>query len=349
MSLKDLWRLGVLGILALACSLPVAASNRCDINGDQAVNATDQVLLANVLAGNADLGNYNLENVVVVAKRGGDFTDPCAAATWVASQNPTVDKPWVILVTPGKYVITTDLDLPSYTTLRGYGPNATLIVRQNPADNLAYSAVVGIHSKTCVTVENIALESLENDSQNSVLWAQSSTKLIFRNLALMNHATGGMGNSGLILQSSGSALVNHVGVDSAPSNGSSYAVSVYGTPQAAIVFEHCRAAATGLGDVAGFAFATESAMDVEMRDCVSAVTKTGTAPDQAIRIGNYARGALRIYNSSFTGGWVFKVGTSVTLSTRFYGCELNGTFDAAGTDAKRCMCYQSDGTHLAEP
>ncbi len=108
----------LLAVFSLATVFP---GNKADINGDHAVNVADSVVLANIIAGNIPLANYDLSNVVVVAPQGGDFTDPADAADWVAAQSPAQNKPFVILVTPGYYTITRQLVLPRYTTLQGYG------------------------------------------------------------------------------------------------------------------------------------------------------------------------------------------------------------------------------------
>lgn len=118
-------------LLAAAGFFGVRAGNRADINADRAVNATDLTTLSNILAGNIDLSNYNLANVVVVAPQGGDFTNPCDAADWVSSQSPGPAKRFVILITPGSYYIDRTLDLSAYTSLIGYGPEQSLLIKNS--------------------------------------------------------------------------------------------------------------------------------------------------------------------------------------------------------------------------
>ena len=117
-----------LSLALLLCLAPVQGGNRADVNADRVVNATDTVLLANIVAGNLDAANDNLETVVLVAPQGGDFTDPADAADWVAAQSPGPTHRFVILVTPGEYAVTRIIDLPSHTTLQGYGRRATRII-----------------------------------------------------------------------------------------------------------------------------------------------------------------------------------------------------------------------------
>lgn len=105
------------------------AGNRADINADQTVDAADLAELSNILAGNLDLANYALERVIVVAETGGDFDDPADAADWVAAQGPTSLTRYVILITPGDYLLNRTLEVPEYTLVKGYGTNVTYLHR----------------------------------------------------------------------------------------------------------------------------------------------------------------------------------------------------------------------------
>ena len=139
------------------CACPASAGNRADVNADRAVNAADSVCLANILAGNLDASEFNLENVVVVAPQGGDFTDPADAADWVASQSPSQYNRFVILVTPGQYALTRPVTLPSYTTLRGYGPANTLLYRTGGESAPPYGAVVALDDTWYGAIEAVQI------------------------------------------------------------------------------------------------------------------------------------------------------------------------------------------------
>ena len=105
-------------IFNLLCLEALMAGNRADINADQKVNAVDLSVLSNLLAGNLDLSNYDIPNVVVVAPTGGDFTNPVDAANYVNTQG--FDKA-VIVVSPGFYQIDQPIILGQFTVLLGYG------------------------------------------------------------------------------------------------------------------------------------------------------------------------------------------------------------------------------------
>lgn len=138
------------------------AGNRADINSDRAVNATDLATLTNILAGNIDVSNYNLANVVVVAPQGGDFTDPCDAADWVRSQPVNPEKRYVILITPGRYYLNRTLVMPSNTCLKGYGPMETFLIRNSSAATYPFGAAIsftGVDS----TVDSIRVNNDKAD------------------------------------------------------------------------------------------------------------------------------------------------------------------------------------------
>ncbi len=143
----------------LILSVGLTAGNRADINADQAVTSLDAVILSNILAGNMDVANYDLERVVVVAPQGGDFTSPVDAAAWVATQSPSETSPYVILVTPGDYTTYAPVELPDHTTLRGYGPERTRIHRyggDTASENT--NATVLCSGLASATIENILIE-----------------------------------------------------------------------------------------------------------------------------------------------------------------------------------------------
>lgn len=151
--------------------------NRADVNADQAVNSTDLAVVANLLSGNLDIANYDLANVVVVAPQGGDFTDPAAAADWVALQSPSAANRFLIWVAPGEYSSGGSIHVPSYTVLKGAGwnsivnlPSVVAISCSNRteveiADLRIYSRC-GVSLDTCsmVLLRNLNIEASYNSS-----------------------------------------------------------------------------------------------------------------------------------------------------------------------------------------
>ncbi len=180
-------------LIVILLAAPVPAGNRADVNANQAVNAADTVLLANIVAGNLDVANYDLETVVVVAAQGGDFTSPVDAAEWVGAQVPSATNRFVILITPGKYITSEDVFMPSYTTLQGYGRKVSQIVR-GPASGS------GPRTVYCWEAVNVSIRdlTLRNESGDS-----------FQNVVLEIHHCTQMELQGAALELAGEAGVNH--------------------------------------------------------------------------------------------------------------------------------------------
>lgn len=353
---KGLIWIGISAVAVLTAGwFSVRAGNRADINADRAVNAADLTVLSNILAGNIDLAGYDLPGVVVVAARGGDFTDPAAAADWVAGQSPSPANRFVILVAPGKYTVDRVIQLPSYTTLQGYGPHSTWITRYNPVIQGYWSDVVFINTRTGVTVQNLALETTENDGPNNVLRANGAYDLRLKNLLLVNKATSAQ-NYGLTLSQSHGALVSEVVIDNTAGLGSGL---VSGCnlidPGEDIVIEHCQIMAAGPSsgyhvfgiqlDVIG--------MEVLVRDCIIRVHQPGTSYQSCAISGGYTGTTIRVYDSILAAtaaqsGNAFSIALNNSATGRFFNCELTGLYSpAAGTI--RCNCYDADGNHIPEP
>jgi hypothetical protein len=190
------------------CAGSAAAGNRADVNADRAVNAADSVCLANILAGNIDASEFNLENVVVVAPQGGDFTDPADAADWVAEQNPSPHNRFVILVTPGEYELTRGIWLPSYTTLRGYGRKNSIIMRSGGTASPPYGAVVVLNSTHESAIEDLRLTKGSGGSTNT------ATIYIFSSSVLIENCDVSLGSTveyGVAIYSLGLSYINIFG------------------------------------------------------------------------------------------------------------------------------------------
>ncbi len=66
-----------------------------------------------------------LKNVVTVAKKNGDFTDPVAAVNSIT--DAAVDNPYLIVIGPGVYTLTEALQIPGYVSMTGSGLYSTTL------------------------------------------------------------------------------------------------------------------------------------------------------------------------------------------------------------------------------
>jgi len=195
--------------------------NRADINADQSVNSADMAVLANLLTGNLDIANYDLANVVVVAPQGGDFTDPAAAASWVATQSPSASNRFMIWVAPGEYSSGGTIHVPSYTTLKGAGWNSVLnrpsVVAVSCSDeteiviaDLRIISRGGVSLSTCsmVLLRNLMIDASYNSStyDSRTINAVDSSDVIVEDCVLTSSGGASSTNAAYLVFNSNSAV-----------------------------------------------------------------------------------------------------------------------------------------------
>jgi hypothetical protein len=340
--MKSFW----LGLALLLCLAPALAGNRADVNADQAVNAVDTVLLANIVAGNLDVANYNLETVVVVAPLGGDFTNPADAADWVTAQSPGPTHRFVILVTPGEYTVTRAIELPGYTTLQGYGRRATRIlgnftdttyfVVANAADQVAIRdltlhmtahvnsdcAVVGLYNGAGCLLEDLDLLTENSWGPIYMIYADSCSG-DFRNLGLTQGA-GSVVGVGIMLS------VSQVNID------------------------HCQVKLTATAQFEMVGLYLASSMGVILRDSRISVTNQETGYNAVcVRVqGNqpsYAAfkdchlQALATGVGAAADYYAYVADSAVVDTLRFFHCQLDGNGYFSDASLVRFGCSTSLG------
>jgi hypothetical protein len=295
--------------LCLAVGLP--AGNRADVNADQAVNAADAAVLANILSGNLDAAGYNLANVVVVAPQGGDFTSPLDALLWVAGQAPSAANRFVVLVAPGEYTVPAAMSIPSYTTLRGYDRVNCRIIRSG-------SFLLQTTGHTSVAVQDLSLinEQASGTSGTRGVFFEDCTNVLVSNVDLLVTEGGSIGALGFVLSDC-------------------TGVRLEGVKAVVTALASCTGTAYGIYDVGA---------DVNVRGCNFFVLHNRASTNA---VGLYVENAggvqpeirfddsilktwtatalfnLYMYKASATYGW-----------TRFFDCELDGTVMGDGQSVR---------------
>jgi hypothetical protein len=107
----------LIGVLLCLSSLPALAAG----SGGNAVGCNRD----NGKAKAYGTRNRQYANVVVVAKRGGEFTDPVSAVKSI--RGASAANPYLVKVMPGVYKVTTPIVLPSGVALEGSGEGVTEI------------------------------------------------------------------------------------------------------------------------------------------------------------------------------------------------------------------------------
>jgi hypothetical protein len=338
--MKSFW----LGLALLLCLAPALGGNRADVNADQVVNAADTVLLANIVAGNLDVANYDLETVVVVAPQGGDFTNPADAADWIQTQSPGPTHRFVILVTPGEYTIDHAIILIGYTTLQGYGPKASRIVA-----NMGASSYV-IRAMDCdqVAVRDLAvylqLSSMGSptilvDITNCNGCLLEGLELATDNTETYNrwlNASNSTGDCRNVEMTHGSSADFHEGIRLSGSQ---------------FNFDHCQVKLTGSESSEIVGMYLTGSMGVILRDCRVSVTNNATGfGATALKVESPQSYAvfrdchLQAVSSSPAGQNNFYfISDSTTHTVRFFHCQLDGNAILGGAAVVRFGCSTSLG------
>lgn len=96
------------------------------------------------------------ENVIVVAKSGGNFSSVAAALDSISDSSSS--NRYLVWVAPGEYVETNLVDIPEYVHLQGAGPNATLVTSARgsgtPSNNSATADLQDNSRISDLAVEN---------------------------------------------------------------------------------------------------------------------------------------------------------------------------------------------------
>ena len=100
--------------------------------GTNTISVTTGSTANTVVAGNdSRLRTQNRVVVKLSSAGAGEFTSVAAAIAFVAENNPTQSSPWLIFVSPGRF-IEPELVVPSFVTVAGSGVGITIIVASGP-------------------------------------------------------------------------------------------------------------------------------------------------------------------------------------------------------------------------
>jgi len=97
-----------------------------------------------------------LKNIVTVAKANGDFTDPVAAMESITDASDS--NPYLMVIGPGIYTITSTLQMKRYVDIVGSGRNITILHGAISSDNVdAPSAIISLADRT--TLSDLAVSN----------------------------------------------------------------------------------------------------------------------------------------------------------------------------------------------
>ncbi len=163
-----------------------------------------------------------LKNVVTVAKKNGDFTDPVAAVNSIT--DAAADNPYLIVIAPGVYTLAETLVMKPHVSITGSGEDVTILtgtIGSQYAENAALIKLASYLSLSNLTVRNTGSASSEVVGIYSH-WNYRHTKMRKITIEVSGNGTNHYGvflnNSSVILDSvtinvSGASTRN-IGIDS---------------------------------------------------------------------------------------------------------------------------------------
>ena len=132
-----------------------------------------------------------MENVIVVAEAGGNFTSVAAAVNGISDASES--NPYLVWVAPGRYVETETTQIPAYVHLKGAGSNVTTVTS-------SITAATHFDATTVVVNDNARLSNIEveNTGDSSLAIAvyvlPTSRETIVENVFASATGTGGTGH-----------------------------------------------------------------------------------------------------------------------------------------------------------
>ena len=154
-----------------------------------------------------------LQNIVTVSQSGGDFTSPVTAVNSIT--DATESNPYLVVVGPGVYTLTTPLIMKEYVSVTGAGQGVTKLTGNiSTASWDATSAIVSGADNS--TLSNLSIENLGDNFYSFSIYNYDTSPTLY-NLSLT--ASGGTSNVGIYSFNSSSIMKNvTIAIESAGTN-----------------------------------------------------------------------------------------------------------------------------------
>ena len=99
-----------------------------------------------------------LKNVVTVAKKNGDFTDPVAAMNSIT--DAAADNPYLIVIAPGVYTLTETLAMKPHVSITGSGEDVTILTGTIGSQEPENAAIINLTNY--VSLSNLSVHNTGN-------------------------------------------------------------------------------------------------------------------------------------------------------------------------------------------
>lgn len=180
-------------------SVPYAMTAYSATNAEHATTA-DTVLNPPPYAGSP------FQNVLTVAKSGGDYTSVASALASITTASTT--NPYLVWVAPGVYNETSLVNVPGYVHLRGAGRDTTSIVasRQATFNANADAAVVQLNNYSKLSDLSIVNDSISQNATGILVAAGATTNTEIDNVEVEVARTGGTVHTAIHIQEAAATI-----------------------------------------------------------------------------------------------------------------------------------------------
>lgn len=139
----------------------------------------------------AKVVNKKLQNVVIVSKSGGDFSDPVIANDSIT--DASASNPYLIYIGPGVYVLTETLVMKEHVSIAGAGQNVTKISGNisTESDDASSAVISGVDN---TNLSDLTVENMGTRKYSIAIYNNNSSPYIYN---ISANATGGENNIGI--------------------------------------------------------------------------------------------------------------------------------------------------------
>lgn len=135
----------------------------------------------------------NLNNVITVSPKGGDFTDPVAAVNSISGNSS--NNRYVVLIGPGEYTLSQPLVMKAYVDVRGSGMDATKLIGAISSNTLGSSSAMVVGA-TYTWLSDLYIRNSGGNSYSIGIYNNGATLDITRVEVDVWGGTGTFGASG---------------------------------------------------------------------------------------------------------------------------------------------------------
>lgn len=149
------------------------------------------------------------QNVIIVAKSGGDYASIAEALTSVDS--PGADNPWLVWVAPGIYSEASRLDIPSHVHLQGSGQAITTIETNISGGNFDYLGGAAVRLHQASRISNLTVQNKGAGQYTTGIYAESeavTASTVIENVTVRVDGAGGLVHVALMLSDAAPLVQN---------------------------------------------------------------------------------------------------------------------------------------------